>query len=328
MTQDATGDRVLVAGAGAIGSIIGCLLRRAGCDVTLLGRPWHLDAVAASGLRIDGIWGEYYADGFEIATTPAQLKGPYDLILVCVKSFDTEKIGGDVAASLDPGGLVISIQNGLGNVEKLAGSVGAERVFGARVLMGAVVPEPGRVTITVHAAPVAFGPIGGGGDQAALSAGRHWAERLSAAGMAAELLDDVLPQIWAKVFYNCALNTLGALLGVHYGALGEDDDLRSIMNSVIDEAFAVAIARGAKLPWESADAYRELFYGQLLPATYVHRNSMLQDLEHGHRVEIDAINGQVWAYGAELGISTPFNELLTRLVHWRERQSMAAVAAQ
>lgn len=110
---------------------------------------------------------------------------------------------------------------------------------------------------------------------------------------------------------------MGALLQVHYGALGEAEDLRGIMDQIIGEAFAVATARGVVLPWRSAREYRDLFYGVLLPATYVHRSSMLQDLERGRRTEIDSINGRVWEYGAERGIPTPFNELVTRLVRWR-----------
>lgn len=127
----------------------------------------------------------------------------------------------------------------------------------------------------------------------------------------------MLACVWAKVLYNAPLNPLGALLRVHYGALGEDDDLRAIMDQVIDETFAVAGARGVRLDWPSADAYRETFYGSLLPSTYVHRSSMLQDLERGRRTEIDAINGRVWEYGRELGVPTPVNELMTRMMRWR-----------
>jgi 2-dehydropantoate 2-reductase len=290
--------------------------------VTLLGRPWHLDAVHERGLWIDGIWGEHYADGFQLANGPADLRGTYDLVLVCVKSFDTEAIAAEITPVLGADGIAISIQNGLSNVERLSAALGAERVLGGRILMGATIPEPGHVTITVHAAPFAFGPLREGDAKESMPAARRWAEAFREAGIACELVDTVLPHLWSKAFYNCALNSLGAFLGVHYGALGEDEDLRAIMDGVIDEAYAVAAARGVQLPWRSAAEYRELFYSQLLPATYVHRNSMLQDLERGHRVEIDAVNGQVWAYGRELEMPTPFNEMLTRLIHWRERQAL------
>jgi 2-dehydropantoate 2-reductase len=90
------------------------------------------------------------------------------------------------------------------------------------------------------------------------------------------------------------------------------------MDAVIAEAFAVAVAEHVRLPWASAAAYRAVFYERLVPSTFDHRSSMLQDLERGRQTEIDAINGAVWQRGAAHGIVTPFNELLTRLVHARQ----------
>jgi len=123
--------------------------------------------------------------------------------------------------------------------------------------------------------------------------------------------------LWAKVFYNAALNPLGALLGVHYGALRQQADSRALMDAVIDEAFAVARAEGVALPWPTADAYRKEFYERLVPVTFGHRSSMLQDLERGRQTEIDAINGAVWHRALAHGIPAPVNEMLTRLVRLR-----------
>ena len=135
--------------------------------------------------------------------------------------------------------------------------------------------------------------------------------QFAAAGIPAAYCDDIRAALWGKVLYNAALNPLGALLGVHYGALGEQAHTRAIMDAVIDEAFAVAGAEGVQLPWASAAEYRAVFYGRLLPSTFHHRSSMLQDLERGRATEIDAINGQVWQRGAAHGIVTPVNEVLT-----------------
>ena len=114
---------------------------------------------------------------------------------------------------------------------------------------------------------------------------------------------------------------MGALLQVHYGALGERAELKEVMDEIIEEAFVVARGKGVRLLWRTADEYRELFYGKLVPATYDHQSSMLQDLERGRRTEIDAINGTVWAYGRELSLPTPYNETMTRLIRARERRS-------
>jgi len=309
--------RVLIAGAGALGSIFGAFLRRAGDDVTLLGRAGHVDAIAAGGLFVEGIWGDHHVTGLRIAHDPAQLPRGFDAILVTVKAYDTATVAAAVVGRLRSDGVVLSLQNGLGNVETLGRIAGAERVLGARVIFGAEVVAPGRVRVTVYADPVLVGawpPV----DARQVAWARTWAQRIDAAGIPAAFTADIAAALWGKVLYNAALNPLGALLGVHYGALGEHDDTRAIMDRAIDEAFAVATAEGVELPWPSAAAYRVVFYERLLPMTFHHRSSMLQDLERGRPTEIDAISGEVWRRGQRHGMTTPANEMLTRLVHARE----------
>lgn len=311
--------RILVAGAGALGSVFGALLAVAGHDVTLLGRAPHLDAVRASGLCVEGIWGEHRAERLACAVEAAALRGPFDLALVCVKSYDTAAMAAAVAPHLRGDALVVSLQNGLGNVETLEQRFGAERVLGARVIFGALLPAPGRVRVTVYADPVLLGPWSAAADDRRHDAARRWAASFSAAGIPSAATAELPAALWAKVFYNAALNPLGALLGLHYGALAERPEVRAVMDRVIDEAFAVAVAEGVRLRWPDAAGYRAAFYERLVPSTYDHRSSMLQDLERGRPTEVDAISGAVWHRGAERGIPTPYNEMLTRLVHSRER---------
>ena len=315
--------RVLVAGAGALGSVFGGFLRRAGLEVTLLGRAAHLDAIVRNGLRIDGIWGTHQVDGFAVATEPAALRGSFDLMLVSVKSYDTPAVAAAVAPLLAAGGVAISLQNGLGNVEALEAAVGVERTLGARVIFGAVVAAPGHARVTVFADPTAVGALAPGQQPERDAAARRWAETIDRAGVPTIATDCLAALLWAKVFYNAALNPLGALLGAHYGALPEHPESRALMDRVIDEAFDVARAENVVLPWASAADYQQEFYGRLVPATYDHRSSMLQDLERGRRTEIDAINGAVWRRGAARGINTPVNETLTRLMHAAEAQPVA-----
>jgi 2-dehydropantoate 2-reductase len=123
--------------------------------------------------------------------------------------------------------------------------------------------------------------------------------------------------LWAKVLYNSALNPLSALLNVHYGALPSQADSRALMDAVIDEVFAVAAAEGVELPWATAEAYRTEFYERLVPVTFHHRSSMLQDIERGRPTEIDAINGEVWRRARLHDMAVPINEVLTRLLRLR-----------
>jgi 2-dehydropantoate 2-reductase len=310
--------RILVAGAGALGLVVGGLLRRAGHAVTLLGRATHTDAVAGGGVRIAGLWGEHVATGFELASDAAQLRGVFDAVLVTVKSYDTRTIGAGVVPFLSTDGILISLQNGLGNVEALIAAAGPRRVLAGRVIFGAEVVAPGRVQVTVYADPVLIGVWREQVDPQLECLARSWAERFAAAGIPSAYSDDIEAALWGKVLYNAALNPLGALLGVHYGALGDDANTRAVMDAVIEEAFSVAVAENVALPWASAAGYRTVFYDRLLPSTFHHRSSMLQDLERGRPTEIAAINGEVWKRGVAHGIVTPANELLTRLVHARE----------
>ncbi|MFQ5961337.1 MAG: ketopantoate reductase family protein [Candidatus Methylomirabilales bacterium] len=315
--------KILIAGCGTIGSVFGGMLRRAGHEVTLFGRDWHVRAIESGGLEINGIWGHHRVEGFRLATRVTDLSEPYDLILVSVKAYDTRAMVQEVRPYLKPEGLAIALQNGLGNLETLAETFGPGRSLGGSVLVGARIPGPGRVTVTVYAAPVVIGPLDPA-STGSMEGTRFWASLFSGVGIPCEPTDQILSHLWAKVFYNAPLNPLGALLQVHYGALGEERELKAIMDRIIDEAFRVAQKMGVTLLWRSADEYRDLFYSKLLPATYDHQSSMLQDLERGRRTEIDALNGRICSYGEELGIPTPFNEAVTQLIRGREGLRLAS----
>ncbi|MEO8604543.1 MAG: ketopantoate reductase family protein [bacterium] len=307
--------RVLIAGAGALGSVFGGFLRRAGDDVTLLGRAAHVDVVARHGLHLDGLWGAHHVTGFTCVSDAARLDGHFDAILLPVKAPDTAVMARAVAPHLAAGGVMLSLQNGLGNVEAIEAVVGAERTLGARVIFGATVTAPGHALVTVFADPTAIGSLDASADAAREATAQAWATRLAAAGVPSVYTDRLPARLWAKVFYSAALNPLGALLRVHYGALPERPATRAVVDAVLDEAFAVAAADGVDLPWHNADAYRDEFYGRLVPATYDHRSSMLQDLARGRRTEIDAISGEIARRGQLHGIATPVNEALSWLIH-------------
>lgn len=311
-------DRILVAGAGALGSVFGGFLAAAGHDVTLLGRRDHVGAIAATGLAIEGLFGARRVRDIAVAMDPGTLRGPFGAVLMTVKAYDTDAMLAAVAPLVAPDGCLVSLQNGLGNLERVVAAVGASRAVGARVIFGATVSAPGTARVTVCAEPVAVGAVVPG-EPAADAHARRLAERLAAAGIPTEHAADVHAYLWSKVFYNAALNPLGALFGVPYGALADDPDARAIMDEVIDEGYAVARARAVTPTIASAAAYRDAFYGRLVPATAHHRSSMLQDLERGRRTEIDAINGALWAFGRAAGVPTPVNATLTRLIRWRER---------
>jgi 2-dehydropantoate 2-reductase len=322
---------ILVAGAGAIGSIIGGMMHDSGHDVTLLGRRTHLEAIARDGLRISGLLGERTVTGMTLADDPVRLTRRFGVIFCSVKSYDTRTIADALAEHLADDGVVVSMQNGLGNIEVLIDRFGRRRVLGARVIFGAEMLAPGNAHVTVFAEPVAIGPAPAihREDSAALeSRAAAIAEMIDSAGIPTVSVGDIMPVLWTKILYNVALNPLGAILKLHYGALAEDPDLRPIMDRAIEEAFAVARAVGVALPYANDSEYRKVFYAQLIPATFNHRPTMLHDLHVRGRTEIEALNGKIVELAERFGLGAATNRMLTRLVRAGERARTRSLGEQ
>ena len=309
--------RVLVAGCGAVGSVFACLLRASGLRVSVLARAAQVAAIRSHGIRVSGLWGDHQARGFEAEERAADLGDGYDAVLITCKSYQLPDLIAEIGDRAAPHGVAISLQNGLGNVDRLAAVYGKERVLAGRVIFGAELVDPGAVRVTVEAEPVLIGSPSGGEDARA----EHWAAVFRSAGIRCEATTDVLAALWAKVFYNAALNPLGALLGLRYGELAADPERRMIMNRVVGEAYSVACAEGVRLGWASVADYLDVFYGRLVPATADHRSSMLQDIERNRRTEIDAICGEIVRRADIHGIDAVVNRLLKLLVSARSAES-------
>lgn len=313
--------RFLIYGAGALGQAIGCMLAADGREVDLLLRPRFIASISAEGLKVTGIFGEFVAPKANCALLSSidQAAGYYDYVLITTKTYDTEEAIRDIATLGDRAARVVSMQNGCGNVELVDQCFGPEKSLGARVITGFEIIRPGSIAITVSADSIHVGGSRGG---AIPESARTLAASLSRAGHPALAVDDIHQSLFAKLLYNCSLNPLGAILGVHYGALSERDETKELMNRVIEETFAVIAALGGKTPWPNAETYRKIFYEKLIPATYNHRPSMLQDLENGKRTEVDALVGYVSRRGRQLGISTPTCDMLASLVKFKEAQGL------
>jgi 2-dehydropantoate 2-reductase len=307
---------ILIMGAGAIGSVVGGFLAKAGHNVTLVGRAPHMTAIRDRGLRISGIWGEHRVESLQTRTDVAGLEpGGFEFILICVKSYHTRDAVAAVAPLADSNTLVCSYQNGLGNAETIAKAVGWPRTIGARAIFGTWLPEPGHAEVTVIANPTAVGVY----DPATPAARvQDLAEAMDRAGLPTVYTDEIATVLWGKVAYNCALNPLSALLDVPYGALLETEHTRSIMREVVAELYAVGSVLGVRLRPDTAEEYVDLLFNHLIPPTAAHYASMREDFRHRRRTEIDALNGAICEYGRAHRVPCPTNTLLTRLVHARE----------
>ncbi len=309
--------KVLVLGAGAMGSVVGGFLAQAGHHVRLVGRETHMSAIARDGLRITGIWGDHRVSALETCCTIEEApQRDFDLILVTVKSYATEEAARQLTPLLGENTLLCAYQNGLGNAEALAARVGWGRVLGARAIFGARIQAPGWVEVTVIAEPTAIGAYDSSIPRERV---HEIVEAMAAAGLPTVHTDRIGALLWGKVAYNCALNPLSALLDVPYGALARCEHTRAIMEEVVVELYETAAAMKVSLEPDTASAYLKRFYEALLPPTAAHYASMREDLKQKRRTEIDALNGAIVRFGARHGLTCPANALLTRLVHAREQ---------
>jgi 2-dehydropantoate 2-reductase len=293
--------QVAVIGAGAVGCYYGGLLLRAGHDVTFIGRPPHVEAINAAGLLLETQTYRGHLPA-RAATDAGALAAP-DLVLVCVKSADTESAGRALAGRLRPDTIVLSLQNGVDNAARLAAVTG-HAVIPAVVYVGSAMAGPGHVR---HH---------GGGDLAigASLASAALAETLRAAGIGTTIAADIEVTLWSKLVINCAFNALSAVAGIAYGPMLQVEGTREVVEAAVNEAVAVARACGVKLPDDILDQILKI------PANMPNqKSSTAQDLARGKPSEIDFLNGHVVRKGLELGVPTPTNRALQVMVKLAER---------
>lgn len=295
--------KVGIVGAGAMGSLLSFYLSGvAGHEIWLLSdRAEHVAAIRQAGLICERA-GRVEQRQVKI-TTATEEAGPCDVVLVLVKAHQTARAAERARAMLHARTLVVTLQNGLGNREVLAQALGAQRVTQGVTMLGATLLGPGQVR---HA----------GQGMTCFATGANHADLLAAlvnlfqaAGLPAELRDDVEPLIWSKLVVNVGINALTALLRVPNGVLAHLPPARELMGNLVEEAVAVAAARGTPIP---GDALAQVL--AVAQATSANRSSMLQDVLRGSPTEIATINGAIVREGERLGVPTPYNRVVTGMV--------------
>ncbi|WP_214021698.1 ketopantoate reductase family protein [Methanoculleus sp.] len=301
--------KIVVLGAGAVGLTVAAKLSRV-ADVHAVSRTRHADAVRKRGFLMTGIWGEG-AYRFSCSEDLPEAWRDADYYIVAAKSTDTEAVCRQFADAIG-GREVMSLQNGIGN-EEIIGQF-TDRVIGAMIITGFEWRGDASVHVSVEAAPMKLGRFPSGMDDAV----GLLVDLIRKAGIRAEATDGIRTDLWSKTLYNCALNPLGALMNVPYGAL-TDPHAWAIVTAIVREACRVVEAEGVALPWETPEAYLEYLRTEQLPATAAHHSSMLQDLTLGRKTEIDFMNGAVAALAQKHGIDAPYNACIADLIRFRER---------
>ena len=320
--MDSRWSPVAVMGAGALGCYFGAVLAHAGVAVTLIGRPAHVAAIRRDGLRFESRGSEErIAIG---AREDAAGVAGARLVLFCVKSSDTDAAAAAMAPHLAPDAVVLSLQNGVNNVERIRAQMKNKQlnneVFPALVYAAAQMTGPGAVRHTGGGSLI-VGRLNefarpDGADARLLA---DIAAFLVAAGIPVTISDHVEAELWTKLVMNCAYNAISALTNSPYGKMVEVPEIREVMREAVHEVVAVAAAKSIALPATIVEAAIKLADG--MPTTI---SSTAQDMRLGKRTEIDHLNGYVVRQGEALGIATPVNRTLDALVKLMERGKAGA----
>ncbi|MFJ3057486.1 ketopantoate reductase family protein [Herbaspirillum sp. NPDC087042] len=288
--------KVAVMGAGAVGCYFAGMLARAGHEVALIGRPQHVEAFNTTGLRLQA---KTFDETIPVkASTDPAIAAGADLVLFCVKSPDTEIAGAQLRPHLGADTLVLSLQNGTDNADRLR-TVIAQPVSAAVVYVATEMAGPGHVKHHGRGELVI--------EPSARS--REAADALVAAGVPTEISDNVRGALWLKLIINCAYNALSAVAQLPYGKLVEGVGVPEVIRNLVAECRAVADAEGVTLAGDVDVAIRKII--ETMPTQF---SSTAQDVARGKPSEIDHLNGFIVRRGQALGIATPVNLTLHALV--------------
>jgi 2-dehydropantoate 2-reductase len=307
---------IVVVGAGAVGCYFGGMLVRAGAPVTLIGRAPHVDAINRGGLLIDSV---QFKEHIPVsASTELEAVRDAHLVLFSVKTVDTERTAKLLTQYLAPGALVVSLQNGVDNVERIRAASGI-RAIPAVVYVAVAMAGLGQLKHTGRGDLIIGSALGNHTDQSQLE---EVVATFTRAGVPCRISENVTAELWEKLIMNCAYNALSALSRTKYGRILQDPGAVEVMKQVVIEAVAVAGAAGVQLKAETM-IQAVLNLGKAMPEAV---SSTAQDIARGKPTEIDSLNGFLVRKGAELKISTPVNATLYSLVKLLE-QATAVNAA-
>lgn len=292
--------RIAIMGAGGIGGFYGGRLAQAGNEVTLIARGEHLRALREHGLRLQGPDGEVVIAGVEATEHPRDL-APVDVVLFCVKLFDTEEAAAAVAPLLAKGGVCITLQNGVDAAQRIAAVVGQTRVMGGLAFVSAQIAAPGVVRYTSKAPSIQFGEHDGSISERAI----RFRDVCLKAGFTAEVVTDIQAALWHK-FVGLTVNAaLTSLVRKPAGVVYHDPDLLALARTGFGEAAALAKAIGIALPEDIVEWQVQNHRG-FPPEMYA---SMYHDLARGKRLELESLSGFIVRKGRELGVATPFHTM-------------------
>ena len=292
----------LIVGPGAMGCLFAARLKKVGHDVILFD---HIEERAAlinkQGIQVEGILGDYTV---QVSAVTGKIPSIPDIAAICVKANETRKASKDIEKLIGPGTYVLTLQNGLGNVEIL------EEIFGKQRTLGGVTAEGATLLNDGHIRHAGQGDTKFGSEFPIGDTLEKIVSAFNDAGFKTQSADNVSSLIWGKLIVNVGINALTAITRLKNGRLPDVQGTFAVMKQAVEEAVAVANAKGIDLPYP--DPLGRVV--EVCRATAGNIASMLQDVLKQNLTEVAFINGAIVKEGAVLGIPTPVNHTLTYLV--------------
>lgn len=310
--------KIGVVGTGGIGGYFGGLLVRAGIDTHFLARGKHLRAILEEGLEV-------LADDWSFrvmihATAEPDEIGPVDLLLFCVKSYDTMEAGRLMAPMVEDDTIILSLQNGIDNIDKLIGLYGADRVIGGTAYIEAAIASPGVISHTGAPGRIVLGELSG-------KRTRRVDEIIDVfrqAGIEAEASENIVEHLWSKFLFICAVHGVSTLSRAPLGLVLTHLPTKEMLEGVMREVESLARSKGVALPegvvtdaMALAESYSKKF-----------KCSMLRDLEWKRPMELDALNGMVVGMGKDAGVATPLNHAIYAVLSMENQKILTPMWAE
>jgi len=292
--------RIAVLGSGGIGGYYGALLAKAGHDVGFIARGAHLEAMQRRGLTVRTAEGESTIPVTAVADTRGV--GPVDLVLFCVKSYDTEPAAQALAPLMARDTMVLTFQNGVDNVDAIASVVGSGAVLVGAVYIALQLVGPGVIVRTGGEGKIVLGEISG----AVTERVQRIASAFQQSGIPHQVSTDINRVLWEKFLFIAGVGGVTALARSGIGALLASPEGRTLLTASCAEIVGVAEATGTPLQKGAVDAVIE--QAATLPSQW--RSSLARDLEDGHRLEVEALSGAVVRRGLKHGVPTPVHQTI------------------
>ncbi len=310
--------RVLIIGAGALGIGIGASLKKGGVDVDFLARGLTKAAIDDGGISRKGRFKSIEIPAGEVGTYEIYARLPekaYDYVIISTKTNANENVALMISQNrtcMKDGGKIVFMQNGYGYEEPFLQYFDKSELYHSRVITGFRKENANESVITVHQAPILIGSLFGYNEAEVTML----AEAINRSGLETQAVtsEEICKALWAKLIYNTTLNPLGAILNMSYGELADSDYAHSIMDILIEETFEIMNAAGGSTYWENAEAYRTALYEDMIPKTYNHRSSTLQDIEKKQKTEIDTLTGSLLNIASQYNLNVPVHTMIYALV--------------